>query len=372
MELDLRAVVEGVRDYVVPDLGIGFVDREFEVGKLLGEYIRGRGYEHLMVVTGPWGCGKSQFARAIVHALSKVGNYIAVYVDLTQEEIGKVVYPLHTKVSEVLMKLISEVLGDVVKIPLYLYQLFTELRRVTELEGKVFLLIIDEVTRSLEKYRLSIRDFISCMSMKIFEIRDEVGLESLYSIVLTSEQTAMQYFLREIGKNMYVYLLWNLPREAHDLLLSRLDIPPSLSTELLWRLTGGNPREVKCLRDFNWNVSEYVSARIELMRDVYRYAARIGVLDYLRTITESVDELVPYVPDEVSPEFRLCEFLLRNNVVIRVDARLRKLSKVPSEPWVGKVWSFQVPIYYWILKTMVSKQCEKVTPRDVISVVLRE
>ena len=135
MELDLRVAIEGVKGYVVPDLGIGFVDREFEVGKLLGEYVRGRGYEHLMVVTGPWGCGKSQFARALTHALSKVGNYIAVYVDLTQEEVSKVIYPLRYGVSEVLTKLISEVLGDVAKIPLYLYQLFTELRRVTEVEG---------------------------------------------------------------------------------------------------------------------------------------------------------------------------------------------------------------------------------------------
>lgn len=49
----MRDVVSRLCRYRVPDLGIEFVNREYEVETLLQEHIRERGYEHLLVATGP-------------------------------------------------------------------------------------------------------------------------------------------------------------------------------------------------------------------------------------------------------------------------------------------------------------------------------
>jgi len=54
--------------------------------------------------------------------------------------------------------------------------------------------------------------------------------------------------------------------------------------------------------------------------------------------------------------------MIGENILIRKDARLKKLSDIEEEPWIGKYIAYQLPIY-WVVKTMTKKDNRHRTKR---------
>ncbi len=357
-------VLGKLHEYVVPDLGVKFIDRELEFEKLIKHYCR-RDVSWIHVITGPWGCGKTQFARAMTYALQFSSDYVVLYVNLSEEELDKVFYPTKPELQSLIIKLVIELLdGTVLKLPTNLYKFVKYVVERLRVRGKIFLVIIDEVTRSLDRYRISIRDYVASLSLKIYDISKEYNC-TFYPILLTSDQTATELFLRERGKNLSIHLLWNLSKEALIQLLQLLNSP--LDPAVVWYITGGNPREVLLLmREYRWELVPYMDARVKDVMSI--------IAEYIRDTGTSVDEVVRQCqvvvenPDYLSYQ-RFWSYLLRYNVAMYVDARLHRLSTIEKCEWIGEDCAFQLPIYYWILRAIVDKRRLRITARDVLGVL---
>jgi len=55
--------------------------------------------------------------------------------------------------------------------------------------------------------------------------------------------------------------------------------------------------------------------------------------------------------------------MIGEDILIRKDARLKKLSDIEEEPWIGKHIAYQLPTYYWVMKTMTKKDNRHRTKR---------
>jgi hypothetical protein len=74
-------------------------------------------------------------------------------------------------------------------------------------------------------------------------------------------------------------------------------------------------------------------------------------------ILESVDNIYKH---------RLLSYMLRSNIVIEIDIADSTISEIPREHWIGREYAFQIPAYYYILKTAVRKKSWEISPEDVI------
>jgi hypothetical protein len=71
-------------------------------------------------------------------------------------------------------------------------------------------------------------------------------------------------------------------------------------------------------------------------------------------------------PDAVEGFFNL----LRENIMIYLGLPgLEALSEMPSEPWAGRGFAYQIPAYYWVIKAMVKSGRINVTPKDVLDTI---
>jgi len=48
---------------------------------------------------------------------------------------------------------------------------------------------------------------------------------------------------------------------------------------------------------------------------------------------------------------------------------LSHLSELPSEPWVGGDYAYQVPVYHWALRTMVKEMKVNVDAEDTLKAI---
>jgi len=59
--------------------------------------------------------------------------------------------------------------------------------------------------------------------------------------------------------------------------------------------------------------------------------------------------------------------LLEKNIIINVGLpRVTHLSELPSEPWVGRDYAYQIPAYYWALRAMIKRKSINVTPEEIL------
>ncbi len=247
--------------------------------------------------------------------------------------------------------------------------------------GKNVVLVLDELDRGLvEAARLGRpRALVEGLAKWVDEVTSRERWPELLglpvrSLVVTSSDQAVAGDIASVGGltgkgGLHVSLLWNLPREAFLELLGDAGAP-RVDGELLWRLLGGNARALRELAlDHGWDVEAWLSEEVvpKVQAAIVEEKSAMGLdstADVQRRIgSPSPDELVSETPLRLGP-------LLDGNVLVPV-AGARKLTALPREPWIGAVYAYQLPAYYWALGAMAERQTIRIGPSDVVAAAQR-
>jgi len=186
--------------------------------------------------------------------------------------------------------------------------------------------------------------------------------EIAYAIA-TSDASVIKIW-RTPSKETYA-LMWNLPMEAAEELSERLGLRED--REVLWKLTGGNPRALIDVRRRGlqrWLSEEVLEKIIDVMGKIYRSAGeRISKEEVLRGIGRAGAH-----PDEIFEETPaprdVYEALVGENIVLRIVGEI--LSELPREPWIGRRYAYQLPAYMYALRAIARKRTSEIKLEDIV------
>lgn len=342
-----------LQEYIVPDLNIPFIDRENEAEQIL-KWLTETETPWNHVIYGPWGCGKTELMKALAYTLQKEENITAIYIDLTKQELETSILT-KTDIKQALIDAAKTLLETHLKIPANLTKTLEYLHKKISLKNKYLMLIIDELTATLNRYKISIRDYISALDKQIYEIKNQFKLKNIIAIIVTSEQTAVFHFMREEGKSLTVHQLWHLPRQHFTELCRKLGAPENKINEL-WQLTGGSPRAIKEIKTvYNWNTEQWLQGIRRVCIDIYLRVKNTPLETYLKKIVENIDETIPPGTQLLRQEEKLTLELYQQNIITPVQPPIKQLTPLPKENWIGKHHAWQLPAYPKILKQLLTK-----------------
>ncbi|GAB6945591.1 ATP-binding protein [Vulcanisaeta sp. JCM 14467] len=385
---------------------VGFRDREGEASELL----RAFRFDGVRIIYGPLGCGKSTLlnilGRSINHlretepnATIRIGetnvsvedvfylyiNYEKYSVELTAPYLTT---DRRSRVLNALMELIDSIaVGSGIASISGIYDLLNKL--VTEfsmdLSNKWVFIIHDEVDKAYATLvnRAGVgNDYgglegVVASYAGLFEnFRDELysrsGARHVVVVFSMSDQAAVKVTGKLRGKGLLTqYLLWNLPRESFIDVVNELmtKVPPNtpVDHELLWKLLGGNLRALTALAIvYSWDVSKWLGAEVinglvnglirQLIGHGRAYEDEEQFIHSLRRVSAE--------PDAVEGIINAGNAAYRSNVLIEISGQ--SISQLPREPWIGRYVAYQLPAYYWALRSMASRGSINVEPIDVI------
>ncbi len=115
-----------------------------------------------------------------------------------------------------------------------------------------------------------------------------------------------------------------------------------------------------------WNVNSWIDRKIVIIHKLiesYISSRKISKEEFIHEIKRFIDNI-----NELS-NYDFWKYLLKMNIVIEIDVRFNKLSTLPGEEWIGKYNAFQLPIYYWIFKTMYEERSIEITSNDILQII---
>jgi hypothetical protein len=387
----ITRLIEEVRGIKVPleavGLTIHFRDRDREIERFFTDVIKYRG---VSLIFGPRGAGKSTLAKVLEEGVRKIEDFNdLVFVRYTFEE--ETIRETQVRVPGLGLDVIRELediasvnVGmDPITLGIKLIRPVTVLARALRNHGlrdKRVIVIYDDIDRFLRRY--GGYEMLEAVANKIPDVirEHDVWVKALFTV---SDQAAVNVVRKLGGKGgMRVYLLWNLPKQAFVEVVNEvaeLTGAGDVDVELLWNLLGGNMREFETLVGYGWDYRRWVE-RQAIMR----------VIDTFRTYQEekglgSINDVLARLIEKgkaAASNYGLGEFtgqpdavegffnLLRENIMIYLGLPgLEALSEMPSEPWVGRDFAYQIPAYYWVIKAMVKLGRINITPEEVLDMI---
>jgi len=388
-------------------LTLRFRDRVGEASKLVNPpYIA----NPMMILYGPVGCGKSEIARALLYgaeASRGKGSTVEILLLTAPEAEGGVLsieytqgfkeyvestlrgrgfeYSVHIGGSVGIPGVASLSVGltiepgqvENIRLPL-LWSIIDKLV-ANPGEGRDYIVFLDEFRGVSEG---SLKSFVEKTADTIGRMHSNImdrGNSSISMIVLTSDSIAAYHIGPYSPKYLKAYM-WNLPFKAFNEVVEELGGRGALGdleeasrrlgvsvVDLSWRLFGGNVREfllAGALGLVGWvrrAVSNVTAALAKAVRD-RRLSESEAVSEVKRIGEEGAGAL------STSP---LYDEMLRRNIAIDLVGALG-ISDAPREKWVSEGSSFQLPIYYHVVRAMAGKRSLHVEPGDVVNVVLRD
>lgn len=169
-------------------------------------------------------------------------------------------------------------------------------------------------------------------------------------------------------------LIWNLPKEEYlDLVrevANKLGAP-YVDEELIWQLLGGNVRALIDLAiTYKWDINPWIDTNaIKPLGEALNEEGTSKSLTTEYVLTKVIGDAKHVEPDELMMNTAFnTQVLTRRNIMITITGAW---SELPTEPWVGKYGTYQLPIYYWTLLTMVRRGMVNVDPDDVVNTIMK-
>ncbi|MFP3258569.1 MAG: ATP-binding protein [Caldivirga sp.] len=388
---NINKLIESIHKVKVPLEAIGlmihFRDRNREIEGFFTNVIKYRG---VSLIYGPRGAGKSTLAKVLEEEVKEVEGFndlVFVRYTFEEETIGETQVRVPGLGIDVIRELEDaanvNVSMDPITLGIRLIKPVTVLARALRnhsLRDKRVIVIYDDIDRFLRKY--GGYEMLEAVANKIPDIirEHDVWVKALFTV---SDQAAVNVVRRLGGKGgMRVYLLWNLPRQAFVEVINEvaeLTGAKDVNSELLWNLLGGNMREFETLVGYGWDYRRWIERQaiirvIDTFRTYQEEQGLSGINDVLARLIEKGKAAASSYglgeftgqPDAVEGFFNL----LRENTMIYLGLPgLEALSEMPSEPWIGKYFAYQIPAYYWVIKAMVKSGKINVTPEEVLDTI---
>ncbi|RLF15605.1 MAG: hypothetical protein DRJ66_04135 [Thermoprotei archaeon] len=375
-------VLKRLREYsieVLPDITVRFVDRDYEVENVLEKKVFTPGW--ITVLYGPKGCGKSTLFNALKYAIKDFDINLDIIVVSSEREAWraeKIYVPKKLKgVLEDIRSLLkfsyNPIKGDIIG--------FVDITKLIGLlvghiahsfkEARDVLVVLDEVKVDSDTRLAEFRGWIESMANDLLvdntEYRRRGG--SIAVIALTSDALVAK-IRYVIGSKVEWNLMWNLPRSALENLADQLKLRED--KELLWKLTGGNPRALISIKREGlreWIMNEVVET-IRLTFDIEARNDPENLWKVFLAISENPDELPELSSVKgLYEDDRWRDKAFKTNIFIYIGGLStdNTISRLPKEPWIGKYYAFQIPAYMYAVRVMARKRTLKITPYDIIN-----
>ncbi|NPA69413.1 MAG: hypothetical protein GXO26_01270 [Crenarchaeota archaeon] len=221
--------------------------------------------------------------------------------------------------------------------------LLTYLVERWNLENRRILFIVDEIKKILEYRGLTINELIT----SLYDgrgIRQELGLKDLTYLIMTN-QLLIEDVLREVGR-CWIYLMWHLDLDNALTLCKNLNMDDS---DLIIKLTGGCPGAIFDIRQVG--LDKWIESIINHVKStVFKIMMELGIS--FSEVKKNLDKIINNV-DTLEIGMRVRRILIRENLMIYMIST--QISKIIKDLWIGKSWSWQMSIYYHVIKTICDK-----------------
>ena len=171
--MNIQELTKVLNTYHIPDLKIPFLNREYELRQVLA--FLEKPYTNIVIVYGPWGCGKTEFARVFTWVFEEQENVHVLYIDLARERAGIILYSKPNLRNEIL-KLIKSIFGKLADIVLNLYSLVKSLSHYFKVENSQIIIFVDEVKKVIDVYGESIEYLITNAESTTRECKRELKI----------------------------------------------------------------------------------------------------------------------------------------------------------------------------------------------------
>ena len=343
--INFNEVFRRINQYIIPELNIRFINRKFELRKLI-DWIWKIDIPWNFIIYGPWGCGKSEFFKALTYAFSEIEDVVIFYFDLVRERLDFILTSL-TRLKHTVLDLVKN-LHTLTHIAITLYELIKDIHKRFSLKGRRVIVILDEVKKVKTLLNIESEHFITYLEKCVRELKNDLRLENIHVIVLTSELTMLKEFKKFEGKFNTILQFWHIPEDEAIKLIDQLGIKQELLPELNYYVNGCPRRIIEFCKIYQqdlqlWKLSliEHVySTIIEFCRKFQ--VLPIEIFEKLKDMLNSGIDLI-----ETTPYF---DILLENNIMTFLEMGYKRLSRIPeNKPWIGNRIAFQLPIYYEVL-----------------------
>jgi hypothetical protein len=367
-------IISAVKNYRTP-LGVKFVDRELEVEKVINEEEKAIFNGMINVLYGPKGCGKTTLFRALQSTIELEDLGVDVlYAAGEYEETPQLINLYIPKTLGEVFKEIASTIGgsievgfrdlNVISAPITFFKAAKVIVEsiVKKLRKKRrVIVVIDEVRADSEEHLSNFRGWLEVFANDIgyinLDYKDKTG-GSIAIIALVSDALVAE-IRHIIGPKVTWSFMWNLPRKAVKELAEELHL--NIDIDTLWKLTGGNPRALHVIAI--QGVEKWFKEEIlKDVRNLYRDA-----LEIFRDREVTWRELERATCNIDDASISLLRSMLRRNMAIYIGAAT-PLSELPiNEPWIKEDYAYQIPAYYYTLRTMISKKSINITLNSVLN-----
>jgi energy-coupling factor transporter ATP-binding protein EcfA2 len=370
----IERVTLGLTRYTITEPNIGplrFVDRVREAKAILDEGEKAVLNGMITVLYGPKGCGKTSLFKALHDIVTSMEDADTDVVIVGSEKEAWRAEKLYAPKSlGEILKEVKGILGfdisltgevtsslavDATKIISLMVGYIAQMLR----SKRKIVIVLDEVkadsSERLAEFRGWLEGFANTLKWDAGKYWMEKG-GSISVVALTSDALVSEIRYM-VGSKVNWALIWNLPYNAMVELAEQLSL--SVDAELLWRLTGGNPRAlvgIKVAGLKGW-IDLDVLGRVWRVIKEAGGTARASIWDELKVVTDSIDD----------GGAGLLKIMEKHNIAVFIGGST-KISDIPKEEWVGRYYAYQIPAYYYALKAMVARRSLHVTPDDILSI----
>jgi energy-coupling factor transporter ATP-binding protein EcfA2 len=347
-----------------------FVDRMREAKAILDEGEKAVLNGMITVLYGPKGCGKTSLFKVLYEVVTSMEDVdVDVVIVGSEKEAWKAEKLYAPKSLGEILKEVKGILGfnitstgevasslaiDATKIISlmvgYTAQLLKSRRKV--------IIVLDEVkadsSEGLAEFRGWLEGFANTLLWNAGKYWMEKG-GSISVVALTSDAMVKE-IRNKVGSKVNWALIWNLPYNAMVELAEQLNL--SIDAELLWRLTGGNPRaliNIKVAGLKEWVKSDVIRRLVDALEDASTSIPEDKLWVEVERAVDNID--VAHV--------HLKTAMLKHNVAVYVAGGM-PISELPREDWVREYYAYQMPAFYHALKVALARRSPYVTPDDVI------